>query len=84
MKNLIYTTVLLAFLSSCGGESENYANAKIHRCNMLKYAEEVKQGMDSMNKLKEATSFYEEARESCINEDGMKDFDEKIKGETCE
>lgn len=84
MKTLLLTIAISIFLISCGGESENYANAKIHRCNMLKYANEVKDGMDSDEKLKEATSFYEEARDRCINEDGMKDFDEKIKNETCE
>lgn len=85
MKKLIFSIAVLAFLSSCGGESDNFKNAKIHKCNMGKYAGEMTKGVEGAEaKLTEATEFFNISREHCINDDGMSDFDEKIKGDTCD
>lgn len=83
MKKLIYSFAVLALLSSCGGESDSFKDAKIHKCNMIKYANEIKEGKDSQEKLEKATRLFETAKELCIQE-GMTDFDEKIKEATCE
>ncbi|MBC7865833.1 MAG: hypothetical protein IAF38_22860 [Bacteroidia bacterium] len=84
MKKLICAIAVMTLLSSCGGESDNFKNAKIHKCNMIKYANEIKAGKDSEAKLKEATEFFEISRDFCINDDGMKDFEERINQVTCE
>lgn len=82
MKNLLIAVTFLA-LTACGGESESFTNAKIHRCNMEKYAKEVADGKDSQEKLKESTDMFNVNRDLCI-EEGMSDFDAKIKDCQCE
>lgn len=84
MKKLILPISVVALLSSCGGETESFANAKIHKCNMIKYAKEIQEGKDSQEKLEDATRMFETNRELAIEDEGMSDFDEKMKEVTCD
>ncbi len=84
MKKLLFSTLVVALLTSCGGETESFVNAKIHKCNMVKYAKEIAEGKDSQAKLEEATRMFETNRELAIESEGMTDFDEKMKEVTCD